>query len=67
LFHGLNYSITIINILTTFKILGLPNEPKWSHLKNLHKAIKQCEPALISVDPTVTLLGNKNLEVKSMT
>jgi hypothetical protein len=41
---------------------GLPNEPKWSHLRNLHKAIKQCEPALLSVDPTVTNLGSKNLE-----
>ncbi|CAI8606240.1 unnamed protein product [Vicia faba] len=40
---------------------GLVNEPKWGHLRDLHKAIKQCEPALISVDPTVTYYG-KNLE-----
>ncbi|NP_001265889.1 beta-galactosidase-like precursor [Cicer arietinum] len=38
---------------------GLTNEPKWSHLRDLHKAIKQCEPALVSVDPTITSLGNK--------
>ncbi|MED6216475.1 hypothetical protein PIB30_008174 [Stylosanthes scabra] len=40
---------------------GLINEPKWGHLRDLHKAIKLCEPALISVDPKVTSLG-KNLE-----
>ncbi|XP_015973400.3 beta-galactosidase [Arachis duranensis] len=40
---------------------GLLNEPKWGHLRDLHKAIKLCEPALISVDPKVTSLGN-NLE-----
>ncbi|XP_057430749.1 beta-galactosidase-like [Lotus japonicus] len=40
---------------------GLVNEPKWGHLRDLHKAIKQCETALVSVDPTVTNLG-KDLE-----
>lgn len=40
---------------------GLLNEPKWGHLRDLHKAIKQCEPALVAVDPTVKLIGN-NLE-----
>lgn len=42
---------------------GLPHDPKWGHLRDLHKAIKQCEPALVSVDPTVISLG-KNQEVK---
>lgn len=41
---------------------GLPSEPKWGHLTNLHKAIKQCEPALVSSYPTVTWPG-KNQEV----
>lgn len=41
---------------------GLLNEPKWGHLRDLHKAIKLCEPALVSVDPTVKSLG-KNQEV----
>uniref|UniRef100_A0A2P2KL66 beta-galactosidase n=1 Tax=Rhizophora mucronata TaxID=61149 RepID=A0A2P2KL66_RHIMU len=41
---------------------GLPREPKWGHLRDLHKAIKLCEPALVSVDPTVTKLGNNNQE-----
>jgi len=44
-------------------ISGLLNQPKWGHLNELHKAIKLCEPALLSVDPIVTWPG-KNLEVK---
>ncbi|OAP01355.1 BGAL2 [Arabidopsis thaliana] len=38
---------------------GLLREPKYSHLKELHKVIKLCEPALVSVDPTITSLGDK--------
>uniref|UniRef100_A0A0D3EQH4 Beta-galactosidase n=1 Tax=Oryza barthii TaxID=65489 RepID=A0A0D3EQH4_9ORYZ len=37
---------------------GLLREPKWGHLKQLHKAIKLCEPALVAGDPIVTSLGN---------
>lgn len=37
---------------------GLPREPKYTHLKLLHKAIKMCEPALVSADPVVTTLGS---------
>ncbi|XP_020223796.1 beta-galactosidase [Cajanus cajan] len=40
---------------------GLQNEPKWGHLRDLHKVIKQCEHALVSVDPKVTSLGH-NIE-----
>ncbi|KAK4756926.1 hypothetical protein SAY87_007053 [Trapa incisa] len=40
---------------------GLPREPKWGHMRDLHRAIKLCEPALVSVDPNVTWLG-KNQE-----
>ncbi|KAK1554818.1 hypothetical protein Q3G72_017743 [Acer saccharum] len=36
---------------------GLIRQPKYGHLKELHRAIKQCEPALVSSDPTVTSLG----------
>ncbi|WZZ08137.1 hypothetical protein YC2023_094058 [Brassica napus] len=36
---------------------GLVQEPKYSHLKQLHQAIKQCESALVSSDATVTKLG----------
>ncbi|RWW08330.1 hypothetical protein GW17_00028244 [Ensete ventricosum] len=37
---------------------GLIREPKYGHLKELHKAIKLCEQALVSADPTVTSLGS---------
>ncbi|KAI3747727.1 hypothetical protein L6452_10338 [Arctium lappa] len=36
---------------------GLIRQPKYGHLTELHKAIKQCEPALVSADPTVISLG----------
>ncbi|KAJ8442937.1 hypothetical protein Cgig2_022303 [Carnegiea gigantea] len=37
---------------------GLLRQPKWGHLKDLHRAIKLCEPALLSSDPTVIQLGS---------
>ncbi|CAI8611036.1 unnamed protein product [Vicia faba] len=37
--------------------LGLIRQPKYSHLKDLHKVIKRCEHALVSSVPTVTSLG----------
>eukprot|EP01018_Ginkgo_biloba_P020961 Gb_12091 [translate_table: standard] len=37
---------------------GLIRQPKWGHLKELHKAIRLCEPALISGDPVITSLGH---------
>ncbi|KAF8010080.1 hypothetical protein BT93_J0904 [Corymbia citriodora subsp. variegata] len=37
---------------------GLLREPKWSHLRDLHKAIKQSEWALVSADPAVQKLGS---------
>ncbi|XP_071707113.1 beta-galactosidase 3-like [Rutidosis leptorrhynchoides] len=36
---------------------GLIRQPKYGHLTELHKAIKQCEPALVSGDPTIISLG----------
>ncbi|XP_050228465.1 beta-galactosidase 5-like [Mercurialis annua] len=36
---------------------GLIREPKYGHLKALHKAIKLCEYALVSSDPSITSLG----------
>ncbi|XP_038703868.1 beta-galactosidase 9 isoform X2 [Tripterygium wilfordii] len=39
---------------------GLLSEPKWGHLKDLHAAIKLCEPALVAVDsPHYMKLGPK--------
>ncbi|KAF3785153.1 Beta-galactosidase 5 [Nymphaea thermarum] len=37
---------------------GMIRQPKWGHLKELHRAIKLCEHALVSADPIVTNLGN---------
>ncbi|KAJ4716579.1 Beta-galactosidase [Melia azedarach] len=37
---------------------GLIRDPKYGHLKELHKVIKLCESALLTADPTVTSLGN---------
>ncbi|KAM7529661.1 hypothetical protein LguiB_033071 [Lonicera macranthoides] len=36
---------------------GLIRQPKYGHLKELHKAIKLCERALVAADPTITTLG----------
>ncbi|KAK1410445.1 hypothetical protein QVD17_36982 [Tagetes erecta] len=36
---------------------GLIRQPKYGHLTELHKAIKKCEPALVSGVPTVLSLG----------
>ncbi|KAL5542687.1 hypothetical protein UlMin_010397 [Ulmus minor] len=37
---------------------GLLSEPKWGHLKDLHAAIKLCEPALVAADsPLYIKLG----------
>ncbi|CAL5416749.1 unnamed protein product [Camellia sinensis] len=39
---------------------GLLRQPKWGHLKDLHYAIKLCEPALVAVDsPQYMKLGPK--------
>ncbi|KAK2433960.1 beta-galactosidase [Trifolium repens] len=40
---------------------GIIRQPKWGHLKDLHKAIKLCEEALIATNPTITSPG-PNLE-----
>ncbi|KAM7280137.1 hypothetical protein ACFE04_007271 [Oxalis oulophora] len=38
---------------------GMLRQPKWGHLKDLHKAIKLCESALVATDPATTSLGQK--------
>lgn len=66
MFHGgTNFGNTAGRFVTTsydydapVDEYGLPREPKYTHLKLLHKAIKMCEPALVSVDPMVTKLGD---------
>lgn len=37
---------------------GILRQPKWGHLKELHKAIKLCEAALVNADPKYTSLGS---------
>ena len=41
---------------------GALRQPKWGHLRDLHKAIKLCEAALVATDPKTTSLGH-NIEV----
>ncbi|RDX70682.1 Beta-galactosidase 8 [Mucuna pruriens] len=41
---------------------GIIRQPKWGHLKDVHKAIKLCEDALIATDPTITTPA-PNIEV----
>ena len=43
-------------------VAGIPNQPKWGHLKELHKVLKQVEEALVATDPTITSPG-PSLEV----
>ncbi|KAL6537688.1 Beta-galactosidase 3 [Orobanche hederae] len=35
----------------------LIRQPKYGHLKGLHKVVKKCEKALVLADPIVTSLG----------
>jgi hypothetical protein len=42
-------------------VAGLIRQPKWGHLKDVHKAIKLCEQAMVATDPTISSLGS-NLE-----
>ncbi|EPS72770.1 beta-galactosidase, partial [Genlisea aurea] len=41
---------------------GLLREPKWGHLKDIHKAVQLCEEALLSIDPETTS-PSPNVEV----
>ncbi|OMP05297.1 hypothetical protein CCACVL1_01966 [Corchorus capsularis] len=36
---------------------GHPRQPKWGHLRDLHKAIKLCEEAMVATDPTISSMG----------
>jgi len=55
--NAINYSKQV-NESTLLFLVGLIRQPKYGHLKELHKVIKQCEPALVSSDPIVTSLGS---------
>lgn len=47
----------------SMSISGLLRQPKWGHLRDLHKAIKLCEDAMVEADGNTTSLGS-NAEVK---
>ena len=54
----LTFLIQIMCLNINFFNLGLLNQPKWGHLKELHAAIKLCEPAVVAVDsPQYIKLG----------
>lgn len=44
-------------------LAGLLRQPKWGHLKDVHKAIKLCEEAIVATDPKNVSVGGPNLEV----
>ncbi|KAK2976227.1 hypothetical protein RJ640_001953 [Escallonia rubra] len=37
---------------------GFTRQPKWGHLRDLHKSIKHCEDYLVNADPTQQSLGS---------
>ena len=40
-------------------IPGLPREPKYGHLKYLHKAIKLAEPTLVATDELIKFIYDR--------
>ncbi|KAL5073513.1 hypothetical protein RYX36_012497 [Vicia faba] len=54
---GPSLGVAALPYLAYMNDLGLIRQPKYSHLKDLHKVIKRCEHALVSSVPTVTSLG----------
>lgn len=59
---GIHITVDMVDYIQLMNLgfLGLLNEPKWGHLKDLHAVLKLCEPALVAVDsPTYIKLGPK--------
>ncbi|PQQ04921.1 beta-galactosidase 8 [Prunus yedoensis var. nudiflora] len=44
------------------QLMRLLRQPKWGHLKDVHKAIKLCEEAIVATDPKNVSVGGPNLE-----
>ncbi|KAL0390513.1 UNVERIFIED_CONTAM: Beta-galactosidase 8 [Sesamum calycinum] len=61
----LNYYMIFVDHQLSPSVIGLLTQPKWGHLKDVHKAIKLCEGALVATDPETTSLGS-NLEINSL-
>jgi hypothetical protein len=57
IFLKIKIVVFFLTIVMCFQT-GLERQPKWGHLKDLHRAIKLCEPALVSGEPTRMPLGN---------
>lgn len=61
---SINIYINYRDLFTQFILLQIENEynhikePKWSHLKDTHKAINFCKKALFAATPTVTKPNN---------
>ncbi|KAG6591292.1 Beta-galactosidase 3, partial [Cucurbita argyrosperma subsp. sororia] len=55
--HSVERSLQAYSLLLS-RLKSMIRQPKYGHLKNLHRAIKLCEHALVTSDPTVTSLGN---------
>lgn len=59
----LSIKVKFVNVL--HPSLGLLSEPKYGHLKDLHAAIKLCEPALVAADSPQYIKLGFNQEVWS--
>ncbi|XP_028201951.1 beta-galactosidase 9-like [Glycine soja] len=55
-------------MIMLLQLMSMLREPKWGHLKDLHAALKLCEPALVATDsPTYIKLGpNQEIGTLSM-
>jgi len=62
--HYYSENICFLSKMSELHDAGIVRQPKWGHLKDVHKAIKLCEEALIATDPTITTPG-PNIEVIS--
>ncbi|KAH0691029.1 hypothetical protein KY289_018387 [Solanum tuberosum] len=54
--YNMHFFFVILFRLSFFRLL---RQPKWGQLKDLHRAMKLCEPALVPGDPAVTALGHQ--------
>lgn len=53
-----------MSIIVEFPLsVGLIRQPKWGHLKDMHQALKLCEPAMAKGDTTMHMWLGSNVEV----
>lgn len=46
---------------------GLQREPKWGHLRDVHKAVNLCKKVILATDPKVTMEGHFLEVIKHIT